>query len=157
TIARINRERSIEILCVICRHAGGPGDPARAAIGGTPEEISCAEALYRRLMIDHAAISGAELGQTTIAAFDFGPKQRSRVQLRAVVLATTDDDVGVGRVQTDAFELDRVKVAVEIGPGRAGRNSQAIDAAIVAIEQQTVGIEINPVMINVRLHHYAGM
>ena len=108
-------------------------------------------------MIDHAAISGTELGQATIAAFDFGPEQSAGVKLRAVVLATTDDDVGVRRVQADAFELDRVQVAVEIGPGRDGRNSQAIDAAIVAIEQQAVGIEINPVMINVRLHRYAGM
>ena len=108
-------------------------------------------------MIDHAAISGAELGQTTIAAFDFGPEQSASVQLRAVVLAATDDDVGVRRVQADALELDRVQVAVEIGPGRDGRISQAIDAAIVAIEQLAVGIEINPVMISVRLHHYAGM
>jgi hypothetical protein len=108
-------------------------------------------------MIDHTAISGAELGQTTIAALDFGPEQNAGVQLRAVVLATTDDDVGVRRVQADAFELNRVQVAVEIGPGRASRISQAIDAAIVAIEQQPVGIEINPVMINVRLHRYASV
>jgi len=108
-------------------------------------------------MIDHAAISGAELGQTTIAPFDFGPEQSARVQLRAVVLATTDDDVGVRRVQADPFKLDRVKVAVEIGPSRDGRISQAIDTAIVTIEQLAVGIEINPVMINVRLHHYAGV
>jgi hypothetical protein len=53
--------------------------------------------------------------------------------------------------------LDRVQVAVEIGPGRNGRISQAIDAAIVAIEQLTVGIEINPVMINMRLHDYVDM
>jgi len=108
-------------------------------------------------MIDYTAISEAELDPTTIAAFHFGPEQSAGIPLRAIVLATTDDDVGVRRVQADAFELDRVQVAVEIGPGRAGRNSQAIDAAIVAIEQQAVGIEINPVMINVRLHHYAGM
>jgi hypothetical protein len=85
-------------------------------------------------MIDHAAISGAELGQTTIAAFDFGPEQNAGVQLRAVVLATTDDDVGVRRVQADPLKLDRVQVAVEIDPGRDGRISQAIDAAIIAIE-----------------------
>jgi hypothetical protein len=108
-------------------------------------------------MIDHAAISGAELGQATIAAFDFGPEQSAGVQLRAVVLTTADDDVGVSGVQADAFELDRVQVAVEIGPGRNGRISQAIDAAIVAIEQLAVNIEIDPVMINVRLHDYAGM
>jgi hypothetical protein len=108
-------------------------------------------------MIDHAAISGAELGLTTVAAFDFGPEQSAGVQLCAVVLATTDDDVGVRRVQSDALELDRVQVAVQIGPGRDGRIIQPIDAAIVAVEQFAVGIEINPVMISVRLHHYAGM
>jgi hypothetical protein len=53
--------------------------------------------------------------------------------------------------------LDRVQVAVQIVPRRNGRIGQAIDAAIVAIEQFAVGIEINPVMISVRLHHYAGM
>jgi hypothetical protein len=108
-------------------------------------------------VIGAAAISGAKLGQTTIAAIGLGPEQSAGVQLRAVVLATTNNDVGVSRVQADAFELDRVQVAVEIGPGRDGRISQAIDAAIVAIEQLAVGIEINPMMINVRLHHYVGM
>jgi hypothetical protein len=49
-------------------------------------------------MIGHAAISEAELGLTTIAAFDLGPEQSAGVQLCAVVLATTDDDVGVSRV-----------------------------------------------------------
>jgi hypothetical protein len=53
-------------------------------------------------MIDHAGISWVELGQTTIAAFDFGPEQRAGVHLRAVILAATDDDVGVSRVQADA-------------------------------------------------------
>ena len=108
-------------------------------------------------MIGAAAIGGAELGQTAIAAIGLGPEQSAGVQLRAVVLATADDDVGVSRVQADAFELDRVQVAVEVGPGGDGRISQAIDPAVVAIEQLAVGIEINPVMINVRLHHYAGM
>ncbi|PYI75607.1 MAG: hypothetical protein DMF01_07145 [Verrucomicrobia bacterium] len=108
-------------------------------------------------MIGAAAVGGAELGQTAIAAIGLGPEWSAHVKLGAVVLATADDDVGVRRVQADALELDRVQVAVEIGPGGDGRIIQAIDAAIVAIEQLAVGIEIDPVMIDVGLHHYAGM
>ena len=108
-------------------------------------------------MIGAVTIGGAECGQATIAAIGLGPEWGAHVKLSAVVLAAADDDVGVRRVQADALELDRVLVAVEIGPGRHGRIIQAIDAAIIAIEQFAIGIEIDPVMINVRLHRYAGM
>ena len=64
-------------------------------------------------MIDPAAIGGAECGQAAIAAIGLGPEWSARVKLGAVVLAAADDDVGVSWVQADAFELDRVLVAVD--------------------------------------------
>jgi hypothetical protein len=149
SVARVYRERRIEILRVISGHADGLDEPVIACVVGAAEEIPVAEALDRSLMIDAGAIGGTEFGIAAIASVRLRPDWIANVQFGAVILATADHDVGIGRVQPDARELGRGKISVEIGPGRCRGSIQTVDAAIVTIQQLAIRIEVHCVMINV--------
>src|SRR5439155_399369 len=68
-----------------------------------------------------------------------------------VVLRTAVGDVGRGGVQADADELERGQVAVEVVPDDAVHRGvgQAPDAAVVAVQQQAVGVEGHGVVVGV--------
>src|SRR5579872_417623 len=53
-------------------------------------------------------------------------------------------------MQVDALKLDGVEVAVEVRPKGDARLIEAINTAIVAVEQLSIGVEIDSVVVDVR-------
>src|SRR5260370_21430121 len=80
------------------------------------------------------------------------PGRAAGVLFGAVVLAAAEGNVGVGRVDGNAGELGDLQVAIEIGPVDHAHVGvvQAPNAAVIAVHQQTVVVEIDGVVVRVR-------
>src|SRR5262249_15588093 len=129
--------------------AGGGGGEGIAAVRRFLNEIGRPKAGHGRVVVNDLGIRKTDRDMTAVAAVDFVPNDVIVELFGAVVLRTRVGDVEIERIQGQTLKLNRVQVAVEVRPLQRARVVQPPDAAVVAIEESTAGIEGGCVMVDV--------
>src|SRR5260370_6803591 len=96
-------------------------------------------------------MTAVDVDKTAIAADDLGPTGKAVEFLRAIILAAAIGDVRIRWMQRDTCELCDLQITVDIRPFELARIGiiEAVDAAVIGIQQLAVAVEIKGVNIRI--------